>query len=907
MILRSLGSGLSSQQTRELLERNGHNVIPPPKEYPLVVKYLLCYIRGFNGPLLIASIFAYLSWEPFCPLCEYNFALAIVLDAIAFLSANITFVQEVYSSQVIASFNTVIPTNCVVTRDGGAIEMSPMELVVGDIVQLQTGQRVPADIRIVRCSNLRLDKSLLTGEAEPFRIRAESCKPGAMVFLESPNIAFMGSNVVDGEGVGIVIATGVQTQLAKISSKVSGTSGITSTMQADLNRFVMVISSLALFWTVLCIFVWGVYLKVDHPGFMSDYLLIANAIGVLVALVPQGLPLAMNVGLSAVTNSLYAQHGLMLKQATAIETFGSLTFLMSDKTGTLTQNKMTVTDILVQSSDDVAVSDPEMVLLVKAAVLCNQAKVDINRCDAVVGGNGVDKALLAWALDNERFMKPVIQSYLNLLTMPFSSTIKMSAVVVANKISRVREVIVKGAPEYLMQRGSFIVTSSGARIPFNMTEQRSMTAQIERQARRGNRIVAAAFIELDSVTYPAGYEFTLEPEPNFPLSGLTYLGAYCVSDPVRPTVPPAVEKLRAAGIRVAMITGDAALTAEAIAKEVGILSSTVVRYYKGEVLATSLRGSNDALTSPDGMSSAVELGSYLTLQSEMSLVIEGVSLTTVEEENWNYIFQFHELVFARTSPEQKLLIVKEAQRRGHVVGVTGDGTNDAPALKGAHIGIAMGSGSAVAKDAALAVLLDDEFAALVSAVEKGRLFFYNMRRVIAYQISAGCWGELLPVLATFFLGMPTPLNSLMMVIVSATNDSFAGMALITEPAQKSLMNEKPRDRSVTPLVPYSLVIYSYAFYATLQSFGTFVDYFIYMYERGPRDLPNPLPADDDGGFSFPAGYMPQQLLGAWNWALDGGNLGSDMVSASSTGSSVFFTAMIVAQWGHLLSIRRQEP
>jgi sodium/potassium-transporting ATPase subunit alpha len=906
----SLQSGLLSNQAKSLLDSNGPNVIPPPKDYPIYVKYFLCYIRGFNGPLLIASLFAYLSWQPFCPTCTYNFALAIVLDAIAFLSANATFIQEVYSAQVIANFNAVIPPNCIVVRNGGTMEVPPTELVVGDIVHLQVGSRVPADVRVVQCSNLRLDKSLLTGESEPFRINAAPCKAGSLTFLEATNIAFMGSNVVEGEGIGVVIATGIQTQLAKISSKVSNTNALVSTMQVDLNRFVFVISSIAVFWTVLCVLVWGVYVKVDHPGFMANYVLIANAIGVLVALVPQGLPLAMNVGLSSVTNHLYHNHGLMLKQASVIETFGAITFLMSDKTGTLTQNKMTVNDILLQNQDNTAVVDSLLIMLVKAAVLCNQAKVDKTMYNAIVGGNGVDKACLAWALENGQHMKTVNQTFETVLVMPFSSTIKMSAVVISHRINRTKEVIVKGAPEYVMARCEYIVSGAGVKIPFNAAEQRSMMAQIEAQSSRGNRIIAAAIIDLDRSQYPSSYQFTLEPEPNFPLTGLTFIGCYCVSDPPRPTVPPAVSKLRAAGIRVAMITGDAALTAEAIAKDVGIISDTVVRRYNGEVLASppAIGSGSENKVVDAGLSATLEMGSFVRTQTETSLVVEGKFLEAIEEEGWNYIFQFHELVFARTTPEQKLVIVKEAQRRGHVVGVTGDGTNDAPALKGAHIGIAMGSGSAVARDAAVSVLLNDEFPSIVAAVEQGRLFFYNLRNVIAYQISAGCWGELLPVLATFFLGMPTPLNSLMMVIVSCTNDSFAGMSLITEPAQRSLMSEKPRDRSKNPLTPVSLVFYSYFFYANLQSIGTFTDYFLYMWNRGPHELPNPLPAElPSGNFTFPAGYTPKQLIGAWNWGLDGGDLGVDMLSAASTGSSVFFTAMIVAQWGHFLSIRKKQP
>jgi sodium/potassium-transporting ATPase subunit alpha len=295
-------------------------------------------------------------------------------------------------------------------------------------------------------------------------------------------------------------------------------------------------------------------------------------------------------------------------------------------------------------------------------------------------------------------------------------------------------------------------------------------------------------------------------------------------------------------------------------------------------------------------------------QEDGALVVEGYHLNTISSEGWDFIFKYPELVFARTTPEHKLQIVVEAQRRGHIVAVTGDGTNDAPALKRANIGIAMGSGSTVARDAALALLLDDTFTSIPRAVEQGRLLFTNLRNVIAYQISAGCFGELIPVLATFFLGMPTPLNSLMMVMVCITNDTYAGIALMMEGPQTSVMSERPRNPTKNPLVTMKLICYSYFFMTIIQAIGQVYNYFLYMSERGPLNhLPTLLPADDDGSLSFPMGFYPDQLIGAWNWALDGGALGTDMVSAANSGSSVFFTTMVVAQWAHFISIRRKRP
>lgn len=293
-----------------------------------------------------------------------------------------------------------------------------------------------------------------------------------------------------------------------------------------------------------------------------------------------------------------------------------------------------------------------------------------------------------------------------------------------------------------------------------------------------------------------------------------------------------------------------------------------------------------------------------------AVVILGKDLDIIDPAGWDFIFEHSEMVFARTTPEHKLEIVKECQRRKHIVGVTGDGVNDSPALKRADIGIAMNAGSDVAKDAAGMILLQDDFTAIPKGVEEGgRLIFQNLRKVIGYQIAAGCWSELLPVLATFFFGMAQPLSSFLMIIISCVTDVFAGIALTCEPPESAIMKQKPRDPVETPLVQLRLVGYSYMFYGNMSSIGAFIMYFLYMYHRGPRSqsLPNELPADDDGSLSFPIGYKPAQLISAWNWGVNKGGLGQDEIAAAAVGSSVFFVALTVAQWGHLCSIRRKTP
>jgi sodium/potassium-transporting ATPase subunit alpha len=266
------------------------------------------------------------------------------------------------------------------------------------------------------------------------------------------------------------------------------------------------------------------------------------------------------------------------------------------------------------------------------------------------------------------------------------------------------------------------------------------------------------------------------------------------------------------------------------------------------------------------------------------------------------------MVFARTTPDQKLQIVKQCQERGYRVGVTGDGVNDCPALKIADVGIAMNSGADVARDVASIVLLNNDFAAIVQAVKEGRLIFENLRKVIAYQICGGGWCELLPVLVTFFFGMPQPLTSFLMIMICCLSDVYAGVALMNEPAEHEIMQQPPRDFKTSRLIDYKIILYSYLFYGNLITVGSFYTFFLYMAERGDtRAVPNPIPSDDNGNLSFPAGYRIDQLFFAWNWGLNSGDLGDDQQSAISVGSSIFYICIVVAQMGHLLSIRRKTP
>lgn len=806
------------------------------------------------------------------------------------------------------------------------------DITLGDIIKLVAGSRIPADIRIIEQSGLKLDKSMLTGESEAVKMISSNV-PADVPMLEALNMAFMGSNIVEGGGLGIVIAIGANTQLAKIFQKVSDFDIETTSLQKEIDRFVRIIATFALVTIIAVILHWTFYLRVEHEGFMTPSSMLANAISVFVAFVPQGLPLALSMGLTIICRRLCATHKVLVKQMSTIETVGSMNMLASDKTGTLTQNLMTVSDIILfEQTVDVAtfaaIDEKVKIAVMEVAVMCNQAHYDEeenerNTSDgssevdgvptinnSISGGNEVDRALLKFSIAGSMW-KSVVTSQRHRVIMPFNSSTKIAAVVVArngNLMSAATlsdtqsSVYVKGAPEYILERCSHFLQQH---VISDMTIEasRSIQERINVLSNQGKRVIALARYNILPSEEKQMYQ--VDPTPNFPLTGLTFICCIAVSDPPRVGVLEAVTTIRGAGIAVAMVTGDAPTTAAAIARKVGIITATTATRFCDIIRASalSLDDIEARITTTDA------LVARTALQKEPSaIIVEGKDLIGITEQQWDRVFEFSEMVFARTTPENKLEIVKECQRRGRRVGVTGDGVNDSPALKVADIGIAMGSGSEVSRDAAAIVLLTDNFASIVHGIEEGRLIFANLRKVIAFQIAAGCWSELLPVLATFFVGMPTPLSSFLMIIISCMTDVYGGVALMWESPESALMLQSPRNRETQPLVTSVLVAYSYLFYGTLEAIAAFSTYFIYMANRGPTNVvADPIPSDDNGNLNFPAGYTMSQLLFAWNWGSNSGNLGRDTMLAGNVGSFVFFVVLIVCQWGHLCSVRRSMP
>ena len=929
----SLSLGLDDEVAQRLLIKDGRNVLSAPLVRPLYLKFLLSFFNGFAPLLWVASFICFLSWKPFGspPTDVYNLALAVALVLVIVISGLFNFVQEVASSNVVQGFSHLIPSTCIVLRGGVKKTVLSETLVVGDVCFLLLGQKIPSDLRISSQSSLKLDRSMLTGENKPVTMISAEVLP-SVPFLQASNIALMGCEIVEGECQGIVITTGKSNQLSKIATLVNHTANVMTGLQRDLNRFVCIIASLAFIFCASCILYWALYLRVQHPTFLSLGSAIASAIAVVVAFVPEGLPLALSMGLTTIARRLCKVFGVLVTRLSIIETLGSMSFLCTDKTGTLTCNCMTVVRVITAEGSTMVSAAAgaggyveEGVVsaggacaagaaaagaaaagagrkvcfdeaLMRACLFCNQASPGEGdrftiggNARVAIGGNAIDRALLNWFLslpDAEAVLARLQASHRVRARVPFSSATKIAAIVIDGcGVHGGYEVIVKGAPEWVLERCSSSLT---------VEDRARILAFVAQAADQGERIIAIGHRVLDPSEFPpeSGFVFVDKPEPNFPLCGLEFVGCVSVEDPPREGVREAVLALKRAGVRIAIVTGDAANTAVAIAKQVGIVD------LDQRTLADELQLVVDVLDPPPRPAEASTMLALSnraapsapaagrlrskTVHIEAALIVEGRDLDNATCETWDLIFRYREIIFARLTPDMKLDIVHHLQQRGERLGVTGDGVNDSPALKRADVGIAMGSGSDVAREAADVVLLYDNFGAIVKGVQEGRLVFDNLRKVIGYQIAAGCWVELLPVVATFFLGLPQPLSSFLMIVISCITDVFAGVALTLEEGEDGAMGEPPRDFAVSHLVDWQLILYGYLFIGNLEALACFLIWFLYLANRGPTDqIRGPIPAIYDGPpLTFPLGYRADQLLFAWAWGSAEGGLGDDNRRAS---------------------------
>lgn len=700
----------------------------------------MVFLRQFRSPLIFILLAAMVVT---ILLAEY--LDSVVIGIVLLLNAVIGFLQERKAEGAVRALMQLVVPVARVIRDGQDQEVDSRDLVVGDLVLLESGVRVPADLRLSSASALRVDESLLTGESVPVSKGVEPAAQDAFLSDRS-SMAYTGAVVTSGRGTGVVVATGNGTELGSIAGLVRA-EGVTETpLQRRMNRFARIIGG-AVAVAAVVVFISGLILEIP----LQEMFLVAVAVAV--SAVPEGLPVAVTITL-AVGVSRMARRKAIVRRLPAVETLGSTTVIGSDKTGTLTLNRMSVQEVwtpggrftlvgdgttarFMDGEHPVTADDDQALdLTLLTGVLSNEADVHTRAGETVTSGDPTEIALLFSAVNggidprDARMENPVFAE------IPFESERQYSASVRSSD-GRHR-VYVKGAPERIIEMCSAMMGREGAG-PLDRELVHESAAEL---AARGHRVLAFAYRELpDELAEPGQFG-----EPG----ELVFVGLQGMIDPPRPGVKEAVAACQKAGIRVVMITGDHALTAATIADQLGIGSIG-----GGVLTGSELAGMEDHELSPR--------------LSEVS-------------------------VFARVSPEDKLRIVDLLKAQGEVVAVTGDGVNDAPALKAAEIGVAMGEkGTDVAREASDMVLADDNFVTIVAAVEEGRVTFDNIRKVTFFLVSTGA-AEIVAILTAVWLQWPLIFLPAQLLWLNLVTNGLQDIALAFEPAEKNVLLRRPRRR-----------------------------------------------------------------------------------------------------------------
>ena len=707
-------SGLSAGEARQRLARSGPNAIAERKRRSLWLLLFSQFQDFMIAVLLAAALISGLVGEP-------EDAIAILV--IVVLNAIVGSVQEFRAERAIAALHRLSAPEARVIRDGQALTIDTLELVTGDIVLLQAGNIVPADIRLFDVENMQVDESALTGESAGVSKREEPLEDRELSPADQRNMAFKGSLVTSGGARGVAVATGGETEMGRIAALLQGEPGVKTPLQQRLTRFGRY---LALSVLAICAIVFTAGLLQGQPAL----LMFLTAVSLAVAAIPEALPAVITVSLALGARKL-TRHNALIRNLPAVETLGSVTCICSDKTGTLTQNRMTAElvyvagkryDTLARAAENHPVEE-----LGQALALNNDITQEAGEAVGEPTELALCEAAVAAGFDREHLSG----QYPRVAALPFDSDRKMMTTL----HSRDESVIayVKGAPESLLP----LCSQQANGEDFDCDH---LLAQASGLANEGYRVLALGrreFPALPGQVDCAGIERDLE-----------YLGLVALIDPPREEVPQAVADCLSAGIKPMMITGDHPGTALAIAHRLGMAGEG------GEVLTGA------ELAAMDGQA------------------LEQAVVNTC--------------VFARVTPEQKLDIVKALQKRGEFVAMTGDGVNDAPALKRAGIGIAMGQkGTDVAREAADMVLLDDDFATIVRAVREGRSIFDNIRKFIKDTMSSNS-GEIWTLLLAPFMGLPIPLLPIHILWINLVTDGLPGLAFSAEPAEPGLMERAPR-------------------------------------------------------------------------------------------------------------------
>ena len=783
-------NGITETSARERLETYGHNRLKAIRKTPLILRFIYNFTNLLAVLMWIASGLSFWAKMP-----EAGWACLVVI----FINAVFSFWQEFKAEKAIDALKKMIPSYARVIREGNEIKVPASEIVPGDIIIIEEGDNISADARLIEAQELRVNNSAFSGESKLSHKMAEGFPDGkGFLWLEMPNLVFAGTSVAGGMGKAVVIATGMSTEIGKIAYLTQTVKEELSPLQKEVNRISKLIAVIAVVMGLVFLFVGLVFAKMT---FLASVMV---AIGIILANVPQGLMPTLTLALSMAVIRTAKRHTL-IKKLSSVETLGCTNVICTDKTGTLTTNEMSVKKIWINdkiievtgsgydpkgsfsfegtvlSAD--AFKNDNLELLFRTAVLCNTARLvppsNSQNYWSVIG-DPTEGALLTLVqkagFDYEQYRS----HYSCVKRFPFESVCK--------RMSGINHLpdgslcaFVKGAPKEILEISTKIVLGKNS---VDMTESKKseIVAQLDNFAKEGLRVLGLAYRIIQPEELSQATAQTTERD-------LIFIGITGMYDPPRPEVKGAVSMCRKAGIRVVMITGDYQVTALSIAKQVGIVSS-------GD---------------PE--------------------VITGTELADLTDEQLKDKLTVKEVIFARVNPEHKLRVVNAFKELGNIVAVTGDGVNDAPALKRADIGIAMGlRGTDVAKEAAEMILIDDNFASIVAAIEEGRAVFENIKKFLTY-IFAHLVPEGIPFIFYVLFNIPIPITVLQVLAIDLGTEIFPALALGAEKPEPGIMGLPPRPKK-KGVIDKIVLFRGYIILGMLSTIATLGAYYLTLFQGG---------------------------------------------------------------------------
>ncbi|MFR7872850.1 cation-translocating P-type ATPase, partial [Peptoniphilus grossensis] len=734
--------GLSEDEAKKRLEEYGENALAEEKKKSFGEKLK----EQFFDPMIIILIAAAL-----VSIFVGEGLDAGIIIAIVIVNAFLSIYQEGKAEEAIAALQKMSSPKAKVIRDGDHEEVDSNKIVPGDIIVLETGDIVPADLRLIESSNLKIDESSLTGESVAVEKHFDQVYDGKMEIGDRENLAYSSTIVTYGRGMGVVIETGHKTEIGKIATSIATVGDEQTPLQRKLAKLSKTLGILVI---VICAVVMGVGLLYKHDPLD----MFMTAISLAVAAVPEGLPAIVTIVLSIGMGKM-AEKNAIVKKLLAVETLGTTTVICSDKTGTLTQNEMTVVKVFtdgqvyhvsgtgyspegdVTKKDEIVTieEDENLKILSSIAALTNDAKLKVKGGDASITGDPTEGALLTFAEKAGNGLDNLYKNFDRLEEIPFDSDRKMMTTF-HDKIFDGIASFTKGAPDVVLDRCEKVLID-GKEVELDEKLRKEILEKNSEFARSALRCLGYAYRKHSDMPSEITSE-SIEKD-------MVFVGLTGMIDPSRPEAKEAIKECKSAGIRPIMITGDYLETGLAIAKDLGI----------------------------------AERDDQAIMGRELNEMSEAELREIVKEKS----------VYTRVSPENKVQIVTALKQNGHITAMTGDGVNDAPAIKKADIGIAMGiTGTDVAKNTAEVILTDDNFATIVNAVEEGRIIYSNIKKFVAYLLSCNL-GEVLIVLISILMNLPVPLIPIQLLWLNLVTDSFPALALGVERGEADIMNEPPRD------------------------------------------------------------------------------------------------------------------